>query len=396
MKRWGALLMSAAILTSLVGCGVNSAEPEEEAEKMEAVEPAYPLDKYDLECYSQPYWSGNIVYQESVMVLENEDGTIPDIGLLYHADQIFSVRTSDLQKEFEEGKDYTLVDGKLHIPEGSTITKVTHDFYYPTTESDKTMPLNPQFGFGNIFFSEGSVMHAMQIAVTYAHSDSFDGPIPAYKGDKLPKTTAKLEKGETLKLAVLGDSISTGRNSSAQVAALPMAQTWFDMLVANLKNTYDLEGLSLYNASVSGKKSDWGVEEADYSVKNFAPDLCIIGFGMNDGTKNYTTEYYKGNIQAIMDTVRQGNPDCEFVLIATILANPEVSNFAGCQKDYLPVLLDMETEGVAVADMTSFHEYLLTKKRYFDMSGNNVNHPNDFLARAYAQVIFQTVAGKKN
>ena len=393
MKRLGVLLMCAAMLASLFGCA-KEAEPTKQPEKTETVQPAYPLDKYDLDCYTQPYWTGNIVYQESVMVREEKDGSIPDIGLLYHAEQIISVRSSDLQKEYQEGTDYTLVDGKLHIPEGSSIPTVTHAFYYPATESDNTFPLNPQYGFGYIYFSEGSAMHTMQIAVTYAHKDTFEGPIPAYKGDKLPKTTAKLENGEALKLMVFGDSISTGANSTARVAALPMAQTWFDMLADKLEKTYELENLSLYNPSVGGKKSDWGATEAP-TVANFAPDLCIIGFGMNDGTKNYTTEYYRGNIQAIMDAVRLVNPDCEFVLIATMLANPEVSTFAGCQKDYLPVLEAMECEGVVVADMTSFHEYLLTRKRFCDMSGNNVNHPNDFLARGYAQVLFQTIAGEK-
>ena len=380
MKRLGVLLMSVAILASLCGCMGN-------------IQPEYPLDKYDLDCYTQPYWTGKIVYQESAMVLENADGTIADIGLMYRAEKIFSVRSSDLQTEYREGTDYTLVDGKLHIPEGSSIPTVTHDFYYPAQQTDNSFPLNEKFGQGYIFFSEGSVMHSMQIAVTYAHKDPFTGTVPACKADRLPKTRAKLEKGEQLKLAIFGDSISTGANSTARVAALPMAQTWFNMFADKLKATYNLENLSLYNPSVGGKKSDWGVEEAPYTVGQFAPDLCIIGFGMNDGTKQYTPAVYKANIAAIMEAARANNPDCEFVLIATMLANPEVSTFAGNQKDYLPALLSLETEGVAVADMTTFHEHLLTKKRYCDMSGNNVNHPNDFLARAYAQVIWQTVVG---
>jgi len=46
-----------------------------------------------------------------------------------------------------------------------------------------------------------------------------------------------------------------------------------------------------------------------------------------------------------------------------------------------------------VMDMTTLHGNLLTRKRYCDMTGNNVNHPNDFLARAYAQNLWQTVIG---
>ena len=43
--------------------------------------------------------------------------------------------------------------------------------------------------------------------------------------------------------------------------------------------------------------------------------------------------------------------------------------------------------------MTAMHLDLLKAKRFRDMTGNNVNHPNDFLARVYAQVVLQTVAG---
>ena len=38
----------------------------------------YPLDRYDLDVYTVPYWSGDIMYHESVMVLEDKDGNVPD------------------------------------------------------------------------------------------------------------------------------------------------------------------------------------------------------------------------------------------------------------------------------------------------------------------------------
>ena len=76
-----------------------------------------------------------------------------------------------------------------------------------------------------------------------------------------------------------------------------------------------------------------------------------------------------------------------------MMPNAEVGKFLGKQEEYLPVLLSLETEGVVVADMTTYHKSLLEHKRYYDMSGNNVNHPNDFLARAYAHVLWQTMIG---
>ena len=76
----------------------------------------HPLDRYDLDTYTLPYWEGTFVYQESVMAREEKDGSIPDLPLLYQAKKIISVRSSDLQTEYAEGKDYELVDGKLRIP----------------------------------------------------------------------------------------------------------------------------------------------------------------------------------------------------------------------------------------------------------------------------------------
>lgn len=392
MKRISVSVL-AILLLFFCGCTKNAqtANPEQKAEK-EIIAVNYPLDKYDLDAYTQPYWSGNIVYQESLMLVENKDGSVPDAPLLYPATQIISVRSSDLQTEYQAGVDYELADGKLRILPDSAIPTVAYEEYYPSSKTDKSMELNAAYGSGYIFFSEGSVVHSMQIAVTYAHEGTFPGEIPACKRTQLPKTIAKLENGEYLRIAVYGDSISTGRNSSQQTGAMPNARPWYQMFVDKLAVVYPEASIALHNPSVSGKKSDWGAEEAKNNV-GYGPDLCIIAFGMNDGTKLHSTEYYRRNIRTIMDAARAGNPDCEFVLVATMLANPEASNFAGCQKDYLPVLLEMEEEGVVVMDMTTLHENLLTRKRYYDMTGNNVNHPNDFLARAYAQNLWQTVIG---
>lgn len=387
MKRCVALLLMLTLLV-LCSCGKNTEPPIQQEKEQIAVN--HPLDKYDLDAYIQPYWSGNIVYQESLWLVENKDGSVPDAPLLYEATEIISVRSSDLQTEYQEGVDYELADGKLRILPDSNIPTTKYDFYYPSEQTDKSMKLSD--GTGYIFFSEGSVVHSMQIAVTYIHNGTYPGEIPANKSAQLPKTMAKLENGEHLQISVYGDSISTGRNSSQQTGAMPNARPWFQMFVDKLSNTYPDASVSLHNPSVSGKKSDWGAEEAQTNV-GYGPDLCIIGFGMNDGTKLHSVNFYIQNIQAIIDAARAGNPDCEFVLVATMLANPEASNFAGCQKDYLPALLELEEEGIVVMDMSTMHEDLLTRKRYYDMTGNNVNHPNDFLARAYAQNLWQTVIG---
>lgn len=70
-----------------------------------------------------------------------------------------------------------------------------------------------------------------------------------------------------------------------------------------------------------------------------------------------------------------------------IVPNKEFNGFWRQQYAYEEALLALEQPGVTVAQMTSLHQYLLEIKRYYDISGNNVNHCNDFLARLYAQVL---------
>jgi hypothetical protein len=47
----------------------------------------------------------------------------------------------------------------------------------------------------------------------------------------------------------------------------------------------------------------------------------------------------------------------------------------------------LERPGLAVADAWTIHGEMLKRKSYADMTGNNFNHPNDFLIRIIAQSV---------
>lgn len=342
--------------------------------------------EFDLNTYMHPFWQGQTVLHEAALIVETQDGRSPNVPLLYRAERILAVRSADLQTEFQEGIDYALTEGTLQILPGSRIPRMRYEEYYPGSDNGSCKTRSNGQGF--IFFTETSLMHQRQIAVSYTHSDSFGGPIPPCKQQLLPRTQARLAAGR-LQLCVFGDSICVGGNSSGFLGVAPYAPIWAEMLQMKLAEKAQI---SFRNPSLGGKTSAWGAEVAQEAV-GYGPELCIIGFGMNDGTRRIAPEEFGENIRVIMATARAGNPECEFVLVATTLPNEEVGRFLGCQEAYLPVLQALEGEGVAVADMTSFHQYLLTKKRFYDMSANNVNHPNDFLARAYAQLLWQTIIG---
>ena len=61
---------------------------------------------------------------------------------------------------------------------------------------------------------------------------------------------------------------------------------------------------------------------------------------------------------------------------------------AGSKAAYFPeVLHSMEGEGVGVADVQFVQTQLMKKKTYLDLTGNFLNHPNDYLARIQAQTV---------
>lgn len=160
-----------------------------------------------------------------------------------------------------------------------------------------------------------------------------------------------------------------------------------------MRQVFDTE-VDFLNPSVGGKSTDWGVENARELVSVQRPDLAILAFGMNDGTGRLSAEAFKNNIGTIMESVRSYNSDADLILVAPMLPNPLAAipgqpdmSFLGEQENYREALEQLAGVGTVVADMTTIHRELLKHKLYCDMTGNNVNHPNDFLVRWYAQVV---------
>ena len=87
-------------------------------------------------------------------------------------------------------------------------------------------------------------------------------------------------------------------------------------------------------------------------------------------------------------------------LVSTMVPNPDATNgWYGNQEMFeaeMRTLADELNEkgmGCAVVPMTSMSKAVLETKRFRDVTGNNINHPNDFMGRVYAQVMVETVFG---
>ncbi|MCQ2446429.1 MAG: SGNH/GDSL hydrolase family protein [Clostridia bacterium] len=345
------------------------------------------LSVYQRDAFAFPFWKNDLMLHESFWPVGSGEMEVP---LLFKADEILSVRSSDLLTEYQEGRDYFLRDGRLYLTADTTI-EVTPPEGYASPE-----PIANQFsatGFacrtgGYLFFAESSAIIKKQFMVTYRHSEGWNGPTPPDIREKLPKTMALLRSATPFTVGYWGDSITTGCNASSLYGLAPNVEMWPIMTTEMLSSLYGVN-LDYINKAVGGTSTPWGVSEFDKAFGDNHPDLLFVAFGMNDASGKRSPAEYAANTRRIIELAREKTPDCEIVLIATTLPNPDAVGFEGPHAEYEPELLKIaeEYEGVATLPLTSFHAALLEKKNFRDMTGNNINHPNDFLTRIYTQYI---------
>jgi lysophospholipase L1-like esterase len=334
-----------------------------------------------------PFWLSKTMEGESVLFMKDNDAAQPSAAVLFRPTKILSVRSSSGEITYVEGRDYVWKPGgkEITLPAGSRIPfKTPKDLRRPP----KSQPhqLTHRDGNGEILFGAGHEYHDMQSLVTYAHeSGAWAGPAPTFVGDQLPHTLKKLEKKQPLTIALIGDSISTGCNASGWAGVPPFQPAYQDLLVMNLEATYGAKVL-LKNYAVGGTGTEWGLKNIG-KVMEAKPDLVIIAFGMNDAA-GCPAAAYKANIKGMIDAVRKAKPEAEFILVATMLGNKDWTTLHHeLFPQFRDALAGLCGQGVALADMTSIWTELLKHKKDWDMTGNGVNHPNDFGHRVYAQVL---------
>ena len=335
----------------------------------------------------RPFWLSRTMEGESVLFIKGDPGGQPRARLLFEPIRILSVASSSGQVIYKEGRDYVWKPGtkEIVLPPGSGLAfKTPQDLRRPA--NSQPFVLTHRDGKGEILFGGGHEYHDMQTVVTYVHQpDEWPGPVPAFAGDQLPRTIGKLKQKQPLTIALFGDSISTGCNASGWARVAPFQPAYQDLLVLQLRAVYGGQ-ITLTNFAVGGTDTAWGLAGIG-KVAQARPDLVILAFGMND-VAGRSAEDYKTNVQRMVDAVGKVQPDAEFILVASMLANRDWTTlrherFVPCRD----ALASLCRPGIALADLTSIWGILLQHKQDWDLTGNGVNHPNDFGHRIYAQAL---------
>jgi lysophospholipase L1-like esterase len=236
--------------------------------------------------------------------------------------------------------------------------------------------------FATVLHSEGRFFHDLQVQVSYWHkTDSWPVEMKP-QPERLTRVLTKLRAKQPIKLVALGDSITQGFNASGFKESLAEPyQPAYPQLVANTLQKRFGSKVTLVNFGAAGAEAGWGVEMVP-KVTAEKPDLVFLAFGMNDGG-GYDTKMTK-----MRDDVMAANPDADVVLVAPMTMNPRFAGADGFlwKAKFLGGLV---RPNVALADVATPWIEILKKKNYSDISGNNVNHPNDFGHRIYAHVILE-------
>lgn len=364
---------------------------------------------YNLSSYMQYYWAGNTVYDESVTFQNDANGNLTNATLMYTPSKIISVRSIDLNKLYVEGVDYIVVGNQLVLTPGSSIIAASYDTLYPkyaSGQSQDWLVCNND----NTRYTSVTSLRDYQVAVTYTHSNSWTGMIPSAQLSELPNTKAKLENGGALNVVFYGDSITAGYEASGQSenalsmntlaettylsSNAPYMPAWATMVSQQLSVRYPNATINKINRGAPSSDSTWGKTNVNL-VTQQNPDLVVIAFGMNE--PNSTMEY-KSNITSIINSVLASNPNAEFLLVSSCVPNSACNNFTYNMLSEQETLLysiqsEMSSTAIAVAPVNSMNAAMLaTGKKITDGLNNNLNHPNDFIIRLYAQTISATLS----
>lgn len=339
----------------------------------------------------QPAWSSEIVFAESSVLFQKEQGDPPQARLGFEAMEILEIRSAA----------GTPIDrNQYHLEsDRTTLTFINQPPVALIRERDLFLPANSPHSYQHrmgqvdqfLLYRPGRWFHDRNIEITYRREPKIDLPETLRNlAGSLPSTRRLLQEGRPFTIGVSGDSISTGLDASFGTQARPFQPGFAELIAGQIELTWKCD-VQLVNRAVSGWSVANGVQDID-QLLSAKPDLVLIAYGMNDVGRR-DPEWYGRQTQTMVERIQGTLPDTEVLLISPMLGNREWQH---TPRDmfgrYREELRKLTGPGVALADVTAAWELLMRHKHDLDLTGNGLNHPNDYGHRLYAQVILSSLS----
>jgi len=375
-KRLGIVLAMCLMLTGLFACNGGDNSSSNDGGDSETVYNPF-----------APFWEDQTIENEPVVLVKNSETGEISGTLLFAPDEIICVKDYTLDKTYDP-TEYTFKGNVIKATAASKMPFMTEAQL--KGEDGENYGWAPYTGT-ELAFTEGVGLVMKQVNVTYKHSGSWTVR-PTYQGEDLPNVRAKLLAKEEVNIFVYGDSISTGANSSGKLGIKPFLPKYDEGVRMQLEAKFG-GTVNCFNGSFGGWRSADGLTNINAALPTAmgtkVPDLAIVAFGMNDGSWNVGADSYQDNMLRIISAIRDYAPDCDIIIISTILANPISPQNTAYTPTYLAKDIELANmvERCAHVDMMTFSKELYKNKKGVDILANNINHPNDFLVRSYVMNI---------
>ena len=383
----------------------------------------YLVESYDgsnivTDAYLKPIWDTDRIYDETGLFV----GETGSVTLMYTPSDPSEVVVRDitLGVTYTYGIDYTISGNKVTRVSTGSLPYLPYDEYYndlPATlnghNSGFTVtPVNgkgedgyPIVGTKYLFYAESENGVAKHVTFTYSKTEAWSGT--TITGDTKAQTFINnLKSDKEATVFFYGDSITVGCNASGSDYGgnrNPYLPMWTDLVTDTLGEIYGAN-ITSYNGSRGGWTTAQGAENLSAKLSSFEldfadVDLFVIAFGMNDPQTSQSD--YISSIESMIDTYFAANATGSILLVSPMKPNTQSSMTFGNQALWESALNTIKNKAkysgknISLAKVyTIFNELnTVSGKLARDHLGNNVNHPNDFGVRIYAQVILKTLCG---
>ncbi|MBE7089451.1 MAG: hypothetical protein E7362_01445 [Clostridiales bacterium] len=384
---------------------------------------------------SRPFWNSNVIYNETVLM--TTDGYTSTGKLLYNAVDVIAVTNHDGTIFYDEGTHFTVSGNTItniampHIHQCLTqgtnhgVDKATWQAWAGGYNFDANWQTSSLTGkdctvLDGAIYTEGDLYRTNYIKVTYIYNPATADTsfLTKYDANYLGDLRTKLERGESISMVSIGDSITEGCSSTGDMLKVAPYQPGYTNLVENeIERVYGVNvnharlgvgGTESYhplNATASSAYGTGYVRNIFVNALNTNTfDLAIIAYGMNDQGAGRSKADYKANIEGIVNELLADSPDCNIIFVNTFPRNPDMDANSGrgtqLYHDYKAALDEISValntqKGKNVSRVVNMYAvgsaYLNVGKHYADISSSNCNHPNDSFIRTYAMNVMSVI-----
>ena len=352
-------------------------------------------------------WESEEIQDEIVCFSTDGEGAPIGGDLVYAPQRMRRLCSWDGKTDYEQDRDFTIAGRQILRTEGSRIPLLPRGAYCKPYlgQPEKAWLRLPG---GKEYFEIFPEIYRWQCRVSYRPAERWDGFIPTDESRRLPRTMAMLSGGTDFHLVFYGDSITAGWEASGcneyavnldcaefhlTLNRPPYQPAWAQAVTEALAKAYPHTRIHKFNRSAGAATTGWGAENAARLVGPCAPDLVVLAFGMNSLQDEPLR--FQAEIKTILSRIRAEKPECEFLLVSPMTPSGEI---AGLQNNQLArqeaalAALCAEEPGIALAPVNAvFREVGRRGKTHIDLTGNCINHPNDFAVRIYAQTVLSAL-----